>query len=314
MKIKMIVGFIITLAYIKISTAQDDLLYFGFSLPKDTAEIFAPGIISKTDRKEGKIVFSPDGREIFFDISEACSIGNNRYNRCPSKVLCTKLINGKWTEQSETFFSANQLTGNPFFSSDGNRLYFDYFSKNLTIRKIWMIEKTVDGWSEPKILLSPFNTFQDNGEYTEADNGMIAFYAESDLWCKYPLSARFENLGPQVNSDRFDATPCFAHDGSYLIFSSFRKGNYSRQDLWITFNKGQNEWSEPINMERSGAKINLTHQVFPSLSPDGKILFFTRHSADGKIADIYWVSTNVIEKLKNMVFNSMDSKYIEPKN
>jgi hypothetical protein len=56
-------------------------------------------------------------------------------------------------------------------------------------------------------------------------------------------------------------------------------------------------------MNSGGAKINnsVAHHGSPSLSPDGKFLFFIRH---GIITDmeIYWVSTSIIDVLRKYAF------------
>ena len=57
--------------------------------------------------------------------------------------------------------------------------------------------------------------------------------------------------------------------------------------------QGKNRWSEAINL---GPKINTgAAERFPSVTPDGKYLFFLRVS-DG--SDFYWVSAKIIETLK----------------
>jgi Tol biopolymer transport system component len=113
-----------------------------------------------------------------------------------------------------------------------------------------------------------------------------------------------EKLGSMVNSSGMDISPCIAHDGSYLIFSSVRPGAFSIQDLYICFKKGDTGWTDPVNMEITGAGINIDgyNQVCPSLSPDGKFLFFGNHAQSGDTRDIYWVSTKVIEDIKKEVF------------
>jgi ankyrin repeat protein len=100
-----------------------------------------------------------------------------------------------------------------------------------------------------------------------------------------------------------DISPCIAPDGSYLIFSSTRPGGYSVQDLYICFYKGNNEWTAPVNMNSSDAKINIEgyNQVSPSLSPDGKFLFFCNHAHSGNTIDIYWVSITVIDNIKKLI-------------
>ena len=43
--------------------------------------------------------------------------------------------------------------------------------------------------------------------------------------------------------------------------------------------------------------VNVAHHNSPSLSPDGKFLFFVRHE-DMMNMNVYWVSTSVIVELK----------------
>ena len=96
--------------------------------------------------------------------------------------------------------------------------------------------------------------------------------------------------------DSFNWTPFIARDESYLIFSSDRPGGYGSGDLYISFRLDDDQWSEPMNM---GATINTTSQErFPGVSPDGKYLFFTRYLKPPHYHDLYWVKTDIIDKLK----------------
>jgi hypothetical protein len=57
-------------------------------------------------------------------------------------------------------------------------------------------------------------------------------------------------------------------------------------------------------MDRSGADINILNQDSPTLSPDGKYLFFRPHTGYPytNISDIYWVSTHILDTLKKVAF------------
>jgi Tol biopolymer transport system component len=101
-----------------------------------------------------------------------------------------------------------------------------------------------------------------------------------------------ENLGTKVNSPSFDYSSCVAPDGSFLIFTSTRSG---APDLYVTFSNGNGGWTVPVNMKI----INTdAEESDPSLSPDGRYLFFTRGHGGVEPQDIYWVSTGIIGKLK----------------
>ena len=64
-------------------------------------------------------------------------------------------------------------------------------------------------------------------------------------------------------------------------------------DLYISFNNANNQWEYPINM---GNKINSPLvERFPVVSPDGKYMFFMRHT---ETQDFFWVSTEIFDKLR----------------
>ena len=128
-----------------------------------------------------------------------------------------------------------------------------------------------------------------------------------------------EKLGPSINTELNEGDPFIAPDESYLIFCCRdRDDGYGANDLYISFRKDDLSWTKAKNM---GNNINSSaNDVCPSVSPDGKFLFFTSnrtiHKDDYPIptsyreikrnldkagngySDIYWVSTKIIEDLK----------------
>jgi Tol biopolymer transport system component len=52
-----------------------------------------------------------------------------------------------------------------------------------------------------------------------------------------------------------------------------------------------------------GGLINTaTQETYPTVSPDGKYLFFTRYTNEKSSMDVYWVSAKIIDRLRK---NSM---------
>ena len=291
------------------SIKNNSIDYLGQTLPGDSAIIFAPGIISMTDRLEGKIAFSPDGNECYF------TVWGQKYSSC--KIFCTKLVNNNWTEQVEAPFSVGNYCGEPFVSADGKKLYFDYSSKEKGT-DIWMVQRTLKGWSEPQVLPSPVNSDKWDANYSESTKGTPLFSsnrtggldARGDMWCirkslEQPVQA--ENLGATVNSTSWDAGT-IAPDESCIIFTSERPGGHGHSDLYVSFKKEDGGWTEPVNMEKNGSGINIDNtfavETDPSFSPDGCFLFFTRRivSATGEQSDVYWISTKIINDIKKQVF------------
>lgn len=305
MKAKIIITFslfgIITLT----SVAQNNSIdYFGQTPPGDSAVIFAPGIISLTDRLEGNITFSPDGNECFFTV--------HGLNYSSYKIYHTKRENNIWSPQVEAPFFVGQKNSNPFFSVDGNTLYFDSQINSATSKRdIFMVQRTSLGWSDPQILPSPINSVYYDAAYSETSDSIGYFTSDRpgsqlhDIWYtrkteRQPIQV--ENLGTKVNSPSYDYSSCVAPDGSFLIFTSTRSGG---PDLYVTFSNGNGGWTVPVNMKI----INTdAEESDPSLSPDGRYLFFTRGHGGIEPQDIYWVNTKIINDIKKEVFNPKITK------
>jgi hypothetical protein len=291
---------IITLTTVAQNNSID---YFGQTPPGDSAVIFAPGIISLPNRSECRIVFSPIGNECFFNVWAT--------DYSSAKIYYTKHEDNIWTPQVEAPFSVGHMASSPFLSSDGNRLYFHYANyKGPDPYNIWMVQRTSQGWSDPKHLPAPINSDNRDGCYSETNNGVVYFTSnrpggydkKGDIWRTHQLPGQplqVEYLGAIVNSSVWDAAPCIAPDESYLIFVSERPGGHGYSDLYITYKKEDSSWTIPVNMEMTGAGINLKNTATgdASLSPDGRFLFFSRSG------DIFWVSTKIIDDIKKEVFN-----------
>ena len=279
--------------------------YFNQSPPSDSAVIFAPGIFSLPNRLESNIAFTPDGKECYFGVLEI------KDRNVSYKIFQSTFANNKWSEQTEAPFSLNQNIGDPVLSADGKKLYFNKEGD------IWMIERTSGKWGAPQKLPVPINSEDNEGSITESADGDIYIssrrpggFGGIDIWRINRLadqSLQAENFGPTINSMYFDYSPFIAPDGSYLIFGSYR----ARRDglLYISFNEGDDIWTTPINMNSCGAKVNNTtaHHSNPSLSPDGKYLFFRRHETD-TVMDVFWVSAEIIKPLKEKALQEYSSR------
>jgi len=297
MKTNRIIAFSI-IGIITLTTAAqtDSIGYFGQTPPGDTAKVFAPGIISSIAPSKTYITFSPDGNECYYSVWGA--------NFLTAKIFYTRRVKNVWSAQVEAPFSVGNYVACPFLKSDGNKLYFNSGGTP----DIWMIHRTDSGWSDHQVLPAPINTTANwDYSYSETTDGR-AYIASNrpdgqgahDIWRIVNIPgqpSQVINLGPAVNSPATDYCPYVAPDGSYLLFVSERPGGHTSEDIYVTFNKGNDEWTSPINLEKSGARININGGCAdPTLSPDGRFIFFSR---DG---DIYWVSAKIIDKLRHLNF------------
>ncbi|MFC1564737.1 hypothetical protein ACFL6G_07350 [candidate division KSB1 bacterium] len=283
--------------------------YLGQDPPGMTPEIFAPGIISKR-YNEFKIVFTPDGKELFLQIWGA-----------PFPVICTmKEVNGKWTKPIIAHFSGQIIEcfdispdGKKLFGSSrrplagGSKLSDDWF--------VWVVEKNETGWGDIRALGPSIH-----GYPTVAANGNLYLAEESDMWLSEYVNGEYTEmvkLDNSVNTEKSEQDPFIAPDESYLMFCR-REGGYGSWDIYISFRNDDGSWTEAVNM---GENINTSvSDVYPFVTTDGKYFFFSSrrtiheeysdipityeekveimNSPGNGLQDIYWVDARIIENYK----------------
>jgi outer membrane protein OmpA-like peptidoglycan-associated protein len=87
------------------------------------------------------------------------------------------------------------------------------------------------------------------------------------------------NLGPAVNSEKWETQPTLSPDGQELIFVSNRPGGLGGNDLWHCMRQSDGSWSPARNL---GAPVNTAYdEGGPFLHPDGLTLFFSSNGHAG---------------------------------
>jgi hypothetical protein len=273
--------------------------YLGQTPPGDTPVVFAPGIVSDKYQQHGAPSFSPDGNVVFWQTNQQPI---NDSGKWISNSMIMRRIGNRWTKPEVSPYGSM-----PFFSTDGNRIYFADTINN----SISFVEKQGNLWSEPKKLGIDIRFPELKNAFfpSIARNGTIYFmgYAKEpwndNVMYRTELIngeyAKPELLPPSINAPggMRNWSPFIAPDESYLIFCSTRGlSQYDQGDLFISFRKPDGSWMEPINM---GDLIN-TNQMerFSRLSPDGKYLFFTRDVLPDYWEDVFWVSAKIIDRLR----------------
>jgi hypothetical protein len=273
----------VTPAPTEIALAGD---YLGQTPPDSTPEVFAPGIVSVVGRYEYGLAVSPDGDEIFFTADD------------PGRgLMVVRRIDGRWTQPEVANLRGNDSWEfEAFYTVDGQSLFFaSREAVDEGISKFWYVEKGPDGWGEAQVLDSPVNeaevfwaTFTGDGTmyYTNVDK--IKIYRARQVDGAYP---EVEDIGLPRG-----AHSSVAPDESFLLFNSSGLGGAGESDIFISFRQGDDTWGAPRNM---GPEINTAYfETCPSLSPDGRYIFFSRYDEpDGK-SNIYWVSSAIIERLR----------------
>lgn len=256
--------------------------YLGQTPPGETAEVFAPGIVNAPlyESKEGMFAGSMDA----FYFVKGPKDGPER------QLIAIENQNGQW-RQSVVFEGETE----PSFSPDGNTLYF----------QTRFMERTATGWTDLQPIGAPIANLPIM-RLSVATSGTLyfdSFSPELDVPLRYSrlVNGTYEEpkeLGAQFAVGRYNAHPYIAPDESYVIWDSRREDGFGTSDLYISYRLQDGSWGQAINL---GDKINTVHaENYPTVSPDGKFLFFDRRigTGDDRTVAIYWVDAGFIEDLK----------------
>lgn len=267
-----------------------DSSYFGQDPPGTTAEIFAPGTVSVNGRYEYALSFSPDLDEMYF---------SGEREDGPQYVYFSKLKDKKWTSPQKANFTKGRKKNEfeAFVHPGGDRIYFAAYDTIFGDEKIWQVNRLGNAWGTAEKLDSPINddiVFYPNA----AENGDI-FYTSISKGKVYYAPNKNGNY-PEVHEVGIEyGVHGFISPSQDFILVDARKENDSTKDkdIHVCFKQKDGTWTKPINLG-DGVNSDFT-ETCPSITPDGKYLFFSRYNEEGGLSNMYWVSAEVIEHLRN---------------
>lgn len=279
--------------------------YLGQKFPGINPEIFAPEILSVDKYPHGHLAFSKDGKTIYWS---AYPKGKSHQT-----IFCSTYDGRNLTSPWKASFAADSGNGGSAISYDGNRLFFsaELSSINSASRKpyaICYVEKVDEKWSKPVIIESTVDTLITKGQVSVARNGNIYFsgrnYSErmpSIFVCRKEGDKFLdpEKIKGMIAEVGLISDPWVDPEEKFMLLSiQPEQGPPMRTDIGISYRESDNRWSKPVRIK---GEMNTNHfERFPSLSPDGKFLFFIRSTSErfvGEGAHFYWVSTKIIEEL-----------------
>ena len=261
--------------------------YLGQRVPGMTARLFAPGVVSITGRYEFALSFSPAGDRILFTAQTTDE---------KVEVLHSYQVDGQWTRPAPVSLSAGMRADEmeAFFAPDGNHVYFAPYNEGMDVR-IWQVKIDGKEWRDPQPLAGAIAE-QAAFYPTVADDGTLYY---SNITERRPYFSR------QLDDGTWSAQPVpvefgmhvyIVPDQSFLLLDARAEDSLGAGDIYVAFPAGGGNWTKPINL---GPGVNSEFsESCPSLSADGKYLFFSRYGEEGGIAQIYWVDASIIDKYK----------------
>jgi len=259
--------------------------YFGMTSPGEKTELFAPGIVSLKNSREGSLAISPNGDEVFF-------AGGPSWPRC--KIMHVRKLNGQWTKPEVAEFSRDCYSTEPAFSPDGRYLYYSSSKGMPDIQQycIWRIEKIGNRWGKAKRMIDIPNPGIWEFHPSITHDGTVYFcYWDSKTnkgsIYRSKYSAGTDSVPERINlsfDTQSSVTNPFVDPGDrYIITSStgqYSKGGY---DVFISYKKEDGSWSPPANF---GDRFNTPGDDDSfDVSPDGRFLFIYKED------DVYWTET-----------------------
>lgn len=236
-------------------SAKNQALLINLTEQPDEPELFGAGTIS-TALNERDLAISTDGTEIIY------SLGN--YDQSKRILVSVKKTDETWSPPEMLHFSGEHDDIEPFYSPDGNRLFFvsnrpiDSTSTEKNYN-IWFAEKTQNGWGNAKEIGAPINTAADEFYPSVASNGNLYFTAiyENGIGSEDIYMSEFKNgeylqpvsLDTAINSKSYEFNAFVSPDETMLIFSSYgRSDGLGGGDLYVSKKDGNNNWLPAVNL------------------------------------------------------------------
>ena len=262
--------------------------YLGQPLPGKKAVIFSPGIVSVNGKYEFAVSFAPDGNEVIYTSADPKT---NAY-----RIMHSGVKIGKWSEPRVLNLSqgARKEEMEAFFTPDGSHIYFAPYNEGMDVT-IWAVKREGKGRSEPWELDSSLN----EGPVffpTCSDKGTLYYsnIKERKIYRAFFEKGKYSRIEPA--GLKFGMHGFIAPDESFILVDARQENGEGKMDIYVAFRKADGSWSEPVNL---GKEVNTAFsESCPSLSHDGKFIFFSRYNEPGDLSNIYWISSDILKDLK----------------
>ena len=243
---------------------------------------WAPERIS-SDRFESHPAFDPRNGDLYFVRSSPKFEG--------WRIFTSRCGASGWSEPVSPSFAGDGVEADPWFTPDGEHLYFISTRSTDGIKRkdldLWRIDRDADGrWSLPQRLPEPVNSSGNEWFPRLARDGWLYFGSDrpgglgkTDLWRARRQGGRWEveNAGAALNTAEDEYEPLPSPDGKVMILMA-ADGLYRSQ--WTGSGWGKrSKLPAPVNV--NGTEIGA------AFSPSGRSLLFARDTKGPKSGELF---------------------------
>ena len=308
----------------------------NINLSKAVSKIGKPeNLGSSVNSKYNEIgpVISPDGKTLYFERKG----DPNNYTPESHNIWFAEMDkNGKFKQAKNIGKPLNNVNSPSSVWSvlpDGNSMLVnsvynsDETKKNGVSGASITYKQYNSTWSIPeKIVIEDYYNNSDYISFYLAYNGRILLhtevrnegYGDQDLYVSFLQSdgtwSKPKNLGPDINTAKFDYAPFLASDGVTLYFASDGHPGYGLVDIFVSrrLDDSWQKWSEPVNL---GPNINTKNgDSYFTITASGDYAYFSSINIDN--SDIYRIKLpaelrpNPIVLVNGKVINKKTNKPI----
>lgn len=255
MKYKVIIVLAFFLLNCQTNTEEPKAYSINIQTTADHLMLFGENVIS-TPLYQRDLAISPQRNELIY------TLGDYKQNkRC---LVVLNQINENWTDAKILNISGKYQDIEPFYSNNGNRLYFAsnrpiYNDVTRDDYNIWYSDRIEDSWSEPIALDSIINTRGDEFFPSLSDKGNLFFTAtrddgigREDIFMSEFIDNEFtvpKPLPGEINTSKFEFNAYISPEENLIIFSSFgRSDGFGGGDLYISRKDDSGNWTASKNL------------------------------------------------------------------
>ncbi|RNI27941.1 hypothetical protein EFA69_17795 [Rufibacter immobilis] len=185
------------------------------------------------------------------------------------------------------------LQYSPVLTADQQALLFTARQGNgpLDHEDLYLAYRKNGQWQAPVGVSKNINTELNEGAASLSGDGRVLVftscnrqdsYGSCDLYISYREGNEWsapKNMGRNVNTAAWDSQPSLSADGRTIYFASNRKGGQGGEDLWVTRQQEDGNWSIPVNL---GPKVNTPgRENSPFLHASGNTLYYATDGLPG---------------------------------